>query len=40
MNSMILRATSRLILPAALVFSVYVLLRGSRFTRSLVGACR
>jgi|SRR5690606_5274832 multicomponent Na+:H+ antiporter subunit B len=28
MNSMILRATSRLILPAALIFSVYVLLRG------------
>ena len=28
MNSLILRATSRLILPAALVFSVYVLLRG------------
>ena len=28
MNSMILRATSRLILPAALVFSIYILLRG------------
>lgn len=28
MNSLILRATSRLILPAALIFSVYVLLRG------------
>ncbi|MEO3388086.1 MnhB domain-containing protein [Mesorhizobium sp. CAU 1741] len=28
MNSMILRATSRLILPAALIFSIYVLLRG------------
>lgn len=28
MNSLILRTTSRLILPAALIFSVYVLLRG------------
>lgn len=28
MNSLILRASSRLILPAALIFSVYVLLRG------------
>lgn len=28
MNSLILRTTSRLILPAALIFSVYVLMRG------------
>ncbi len=28
MNSLILRTSSRLILPAALIFSVYVLLRG------------
>lgn len=28
MNSLILQTTSRLILPAALVFSIYVLLRG------------
>ena len=28
MNSLILRTTSRLILPAALIFSVYILLRG------------
>lgn len=28
MNSVILQTTSRLILPAALVFSIYVLLRG------------
>ena len=28
MNSIILQTTSRLILPAALVFSIYVLLRG------------
>ena len=28
MNSLILRASSRFILPAALIFSVYVLLRG------------
>lgn len=28
MNSLILQATSRLVLPAALVFSIYVLLRG------------
>jgi multicomponent Na+:H+ antiporter subunit B len=28
MNSLILRTSSRLVLPAALIFSVYVLLRG------------